>query len=180
MERVIGKEEQIRRVPVLKIKKIERGNIDIETSENDESNASKSEDEKATQSDSMSTDGEENKSNPCFAKAPDQVQQIIREWGKGTTCEVRFSRNKEMYHSVGEVVKRSSRKGMVKIQISYKEGKGEGPQGILHLPPSDRIKIWSLSAVKLNKIKAIGNFLDEKNEDQDEEEVSVEEVSVPC
>ena len=23
-------------------------------------------------------------------------------------------------------------KGMVKIQISYKEGKGEGPQGILH------------------------------------------------
>ena len=94
-------------------------------------------------------------SSGAFPKAPDRVYEIIKEWGKGSTCEIRWSFNeKQSYISIGAVSKRAVRRGLVKLTIAYKPKDGsEGPSGLLHLPQSAKIKIWSISEVKINRIK---------------------------
>ena len=106
-------------------------------------------------SDTMSTDGDQLATSGRFPKAPDRVLDIIKDWGKGSTCEIRWGFNeKETYTSEGAVSKRTVRRGLVKLTIAYKPKEGsEGPAGLLHLPQSAKIKIWSINEVKINKIK---------------------------
>ena len=79
-------------------------------------------------------------------KAPDQILKIINDWGKGTTCDLhwKFRHSGEIYQSIGEVVTRHSRKGTVRVKISYTPQHQPGPSGFLYLPASHKINIFRL------------------------------------
>ena len=78
-------------------------------SENSECTSEKSSDEN---SDVMSLDGEvDRRDEEEFPKAPDRINTIIHEWGKGTTCELRWGfKQDQKYDSKGEVVKRTEKR----------------------------------------------------------------------
>ena len=75
--------------------------------------------------------------------APDKIYNLVSKWGKGTECEIEwgFRQSDSTYRSKGTVVGRSSRKGVVKIKISYEPLKDNGPRGVLYLPQSNKIRI---------------------------------------
>ena len=131
--------------------------------------------EEGHDSDTMSLDGEKEGINCIgFSKAPDQVHNIINEWGKGTTGAIQWSfrRISEKYSSVGEVVKRTVRKGIVKLKIAYKPCVGhEGPSGFLFLPQSDKIRIWSIRTISVNKVPALGTVTLEEGTDEEPEDL---------
>ena len=129
-------------------------------------------------SSSMSTDGDDQEviQEQVFSKSPDRVYEIIKEWGKGSTCEIRWGFNeKQVYDSVGTVTKRTVRRGAVKLRISYKpKDASEGPSGFIYLPQSAKIKIWSIRETKVNRIKSLGEAIESIEEKQNEASESIE------
>ena len=56
-------------------------------------------------------------------------------------------------------MKRTVRKGIVKLKVEYKPSDGDnGPSGFIYLPPSAKVKIWSIKALCLNKVKSVDVF----------------------
>ena len=99
---------------------------------------------------------------PTLPKAPDRVYNIVVRNGEKAR-RAKFNgasdANDTKFHSIGEVVKRTSRREKVKIQIAYKPEDGqEGTSGILYLPQSEKIRIWSLHALQENKVSVSNMF----------------------
>ena len=127
-----------------------------------------------------SMDGEVGqRKNEEFPKAPDHINTIIHEWGKGTTCELRWGFKKEQkYASKGVVVKRTVRKGIVKLKVEYKPSDGDnGPSGFIYLPPSAKVKIWSIKALCLNKVKSVDVSMENTGNSENKEERGIEGTS---
>ena len=100
----------------------------------------------------------------ALSKAPDHVHNMVAKWGKGTECVIEwgFRQDTVNYTSKGIVVGRTSRKGMVKVKISYNPAQGsKGPSGFLYLPHTNRIRICSIRATKLIKVETITRNLEE-------------------
>ena len=131
-------------------------------------NAPQNEDDMSADTDGLSTSSETMSSDDlCMSelartrslKAPDQVQDIVSEWGRGNQCEIlwNFRYGEEIFYSVGEVVSRVSRKGQVRIKIAYSPAEGQtGPQGNLFLPQSDKVRVFQICATKINRIPSKG------------------------
>ena len=130
------------------------------------------------ESDEMSLDSdcgviEELANRGAVSKAPDHVHNVVAKWGKGTACIIEWGFRQETtnYVSKGVVVGRTSRKGLIKIKISYAPAQGsEGPSGFLYLPQTSKIRICSIRATKLIKIEAIARNLEEQAENVSNED----------
>ena len=137
------------------------------TAENgQESDIESERDQMTLDSDSDADQGEMAMRNNS-TKAADQVHNTVAKWGKGTECIIEwgFRQNSESYKSKGTVVGRTARKGNVKIKVSYVPALGnQGPSGVLYLPQSDKIKIYSLRATKLLQVETAIKNLEEESE----------------